>query len=327
VTKIPRPDRIRLEASTFCQLKCPSCPTATHAIDSTLGKGFLKLRDFKKLLNENPWVKEIELSNYGEIFLNPELLGIFQHAFEMGVLLTADVGVNLNFVKDNVLEGLVKYRIRKLKCSIDGASNVTYTKYRVGGNFDVVMSNIRKINELKEDYGSEYPHLIWQFVIFGHNEHELELAKKKARENNMSFDAKLSWDNEISPVRDLEMVREEAGASSRKEYFEINRQDYMQEICHQLWDMPQINWDGKNLGCCQNFWGDFGGNAFTNGLEACLNSEKMNYARDMLSGLQESRDDIPCTTCSIYLGMKNERRWLDRKQGSWNFFHWIRKGS
>ena len=49
----------------------------------------------------------------------------------------------------------------------------------------------------------------------------------------------------------------------------------MQEICHQLWDAPQINWDGKILGCCRNFWGDFGGNAFTEGLFQSVNSGQM----------------------------------------------------
>ncbi len=99
----------------------------------------------------------------------------------------------------------------------------------------------------------------------------------------------------------------------------------MQDICHQLWDMPQINWDGKNLGCCRNFWGDFGGNAFTNGLEACLNSEKMSYARDMLLGLKEARDDIPCTTCNIYLSMKSEKKWLPRKQDRWGILLGLKK--
>ncbi len=31
----------------------------------------------------------------------------------------------------------------------------------------------------------------------------------------------------------------------------------------------------KVLGCCRNFWGDFGGNAFTDGLVSSLNNEKI----------------------------------------------------
>ncbi len=87
----------------------------------------------------------------------------------------------------------------------------------------------------------------------------------------------------------------------------------MQRICHQLWDQPQINWDGKILGCCRNLMKDFGGNAFTDGLLESLNSEMINYARDMLLGSQNGRDDIPCTTCAVYLSMKKDGKWLKRE--------------
>jgi hypothetical protein len=115
----------------------------------------------------------------------------------------------------------------------------------------------------------------------------------------MEFNAKLSWDAEFSPVRDSERVAAATGtgAANRNEYQRQHGVDYMQHICHQLWDNPQINWNGKVLGCCRNFWGDFGGNAFRDGLEASLNNEKIAYARDMLLGRAPARDDLPCTTC------------------------------
>jgi hypothetical protein len=53
----------------------------------------------------------------------------------------------------------------------------------------------------------------------------------------------------------------------------------MQDICLQLWATPQVNWDGKILGCCRNFWAEFGGNAFTDGLLDSIDSERMQYAR------------------------------------------------
>lgn len=90
-----KPKKICLEASSFCQLRCPSCPTASKAIHPAVGSGFLKLRDFQRLLDESPWLNEIELSNYGEIFLNPDLLGIIEYAYKRNVALRADNGVNL----------------------------------------------------------------------------------------------------------------------------------------------------------------------------------------------------------------------------------------
>jgi MoaA/NifB/PqqE/SkfB family radical SAM enzyme len=307
-----RPAKIRLEASSVCQLRCPSCPTTSKAIHPAVGSGFLKLRDFQQLLNENPWLKVIELSNYGEIFLNPELLDILKYSYERNVALRADTGVNLNNVKEGVLEGLVKYKFRSMTCSIDGASNETYTVYRVKGNFHAVIENIQRINRFKQQYASKYPRLKWQFVAFGHNEHEIPLARQLAHELGMKFHVKLSWDPRFSPIRDQELLRKEIGAASREEYKRQHGVDYMQAICYQLWDQPQINWDGKVLGCCRNFWGDFGGNAFRDGLFRSLNGEKMHYARAMLLGKKAARQDIPCTTCDIYLGMRQDGKWLRR---------------
>ncbi len=135
-----------------------------------------------------------------------------------------------------------------------------------------------------------------------------------ARVLYMDFLAKLTWDDEFSPVRGKDAVREATGtgAASREEYEASHGADYMRGICHQLWDEPQINWDGKVLGCCRNFWGDFGGNAFRDGVEASVNGEKMTYAREMLQGREAARDDIPCTTCDIYLTMRERGRWLER---------------
>jgi len=72
--------RIRLEASSRCQLRCPSCPTTSGAILPAIGSGILKFADFQALLDGNPGLRDIELSNYGEIFLNPELIAILEYA-------------------------------------------------------------------------------------------------------------------------------------------------------------------------------------------------------------------------------------------------------
>jgi MoaA/NifB/PqqE/SkfB family radical SAM enzyme len=307
-----RPDSIRLESSSFCQLRCPSCPTTVKAIDEAIGRGFLKLSDFRALIDANPALNTIELSNYGEMFLNPDLLPMMRYAFEKGVSLTARNGVNLNYAREEVLEGLVRYRFRHMSCSIDGASQETYEKYRVRGDFAAVLDNIRKVNAYKEKYDARHPLLTWQFVVFGHNEHEIPLAKQMAEELNMKLHLKLTWDPEFSPIRDPERVRSQMPdhAASREEVRERTGRDYMQRLCHQLWFQPQVNWDGKMLGCCRNFWGDFGGNVYRDGLEATVNNEKMQYARAMLRGNAEPRDDIPCATCEIYLGMKDSSQWL-----------------
>ncbi len=311
-----RPTKIRLEASSVCQLRCPSCPNTRGITRSVIGRGFLRSADFRKLVDENPWVREIEISNYGEMFLNPELKEIVEYAFLRDVALSANNGVNLNSAEEQVLEALVRCNFRSMTCSIDGASEETYREYRSGGDFNKVIGNIEKINSFKRKYRSASPRLKWQFLVFGFNEHEIPLARALAGKLNMSFQLKLSWDPEFSPVRDRKYIRKEMGAASREEYREVHGVDYLHGLCNQLWEQPQINWDGEVLGCTRNFWRDFGGNAFEDGLIPSIHGERINYARDMLLGKKEARDDIPCSTCNIYLDMRRSGKWIERGTAS-----------
>src|SRR5262249_45460237 len=164
-------------------------------------------------------------------------------------------------------------------------------------------------------FRSQLPYLIWQFIVFGHNEHEIPAARAMAEKLGMEFRTKLNWDGKFSPIRNKEFVRAQTGEQpvTCDEFEEKHGHKYLSDICLQLWDDPQINWDGKILGCCRNFWGHFGGNAFTDGLIESVNTEKMNYARKMLTGRGPPRDDIPCTTCEMYHAMRNRSQFINNR--------------
>jgi len=308
------PRRIRLEASTVCQLQCPSCPTAAGKVRKTLGAGFLKLDDFKGIVDENPRVAEIELSNWGEIFLNPELIPIMRHAYRRNVALRAGTGANLNTVSDDVLEALAKYHFRTITCALDGASQQTYAQYRRQGHFENVIRNIRTINRFKREYHSAYPVLRWQFVAFGHNEHEIGQARKMAADLQMEFWLKLSWEDlysePFSPIRDVDLIRRESGlgVASRREYWDKYGRAYL-NLCAGMWTSPQVNYDGRLLGCSVNYWADYG-NVFQEGLTACVNNERIAAAREMLMGRRVITDDMPCARCKVYREREEHQDWV-----------------
>jgi MoaA/NifB/PqqE/SkfB family radical SAM enzyme len=243
------------------------------------------------------------LSNYGEVFLNPQIVDIFRIGYESGVTLTIRNGSNLNNCRDEALDALVKYGIRAMTCSIDGASQSTYEIYRRAGNFDRVIENVKRINFYKKKYSSVFPLLKWQYVVFGHNEHEIASARKLAKQLGMGFSPKLSWDQAFSPVKNVGVVRQVIGekAISRDEYKNKTKTVYLGRICEQLWDSPQLNFDGRMLGCCVNCWSFFDGNAFED-LGAAFNSKTMNEARAMLSGQIPPVEGNPCTECGIGAG-------------------------
>ena len=319
--KIIKTRFVRLDASTVCQLKCPSCPTAMGKTGKNLGSGYLKFKDFKEFIDRNKEVSHIELSNWGEAFLNKDLVKILAYAYRHNVCIHIGNGVNLNHLREDVAEALVKYKVRRITCSIDGASQETYVQYRVKGDFNRVIENIKVINRWKAKHRSLYPQLKWQFIVFGHNEHEIAKARDMAASLGMSFYPKLSWGDlyglpDFSPVKDKELVGKETGlgAASRKDFMAKYGQDYTERACCQeLWTAPQINYDGRMLGCPINYWEDYG-NVFEKGLDVCLKSEKMQYARDMLMGKREPVEGVPCTTCKVYHGIRRDRAWFTQNE-------------
>lgn len=311
------PKRVRLDISTVCQLKCRECYMVT---DSKTVKtkgckyGYMKFEDFKKFVDEND-LESIELSNSGEIFLNPDFIKIIKYAHKKGIELTAINGVNLNTLSEKQAEALVKYQFADISVSIDGATQETYQQYRINGNIDTVFENIRRINRYKKIYKSEVPRLVYKFIVWGYNEHELDLARKLAKKLKMEIEFERPWNDKTSPIQNQQAVDEAIGTTWHRDSYteqleKFNQGEVMFFDCDFMWNQPQINWDGKLLGCCCLYWDDFGANAFKDGFLNALNSPKYVYAKNMLMGKAEPRDDIPCSKCEIYQELREKNIWM-----------------
>ena len=66
------PKSVRLETCTLCQLECTYCYMRTGDY-GTMGRGYLKYKDFSEFIIKNPHIEQVEISNNGEVFLNPDL--------------------------------------------------------------------------------------------------------------------------------------------------------------------------------------------------------------------------------------------------------------
>lgn len=305
------PTSIRVDASAACQLSCPLCPTGqnNHNIP-TVGSGMLKFENFKKLIDRYPQIRQVELANSGEALLNKELPQILRYAYEHGVETILDKGVNLNHASDETLEALVKYQTLRVRCAIDGTTKETYAKYRIGGDLQQVLENVKKINAFKRQYQSTKPALIWQFVVFNHNEHQVEQVFVMAKMLRMKVHIRLNVNPDVMPVSDPEKLRKYTNYTSRHDYAEREGRDYCWNQCYHLFTDPQINWDGRLLGCGRNYWGSFADNVFEEDLMEAVNNEKMQYARQMIMGQQPAREDIPCAQCQSYLTMQKSGNWI-----------------
>lgn len=310
------PKKVRIDASTKCQLDCERCYMRMdkEGVENGCRLGNLKFDDFKKFIDENDF-KSIELSNHGEVFLNPELDKIIEYATTKGIALSMDNGVNLNYLSDKMAEILVKCGVKRVYVSIDGASQETYKIYRKNGDFNKVIENIKKINFYKQKYNSKYPVMYYKFIVFGHNEHEIEQAKILAKNLDMEIVFEQNTYPDFSPVKNPQKVIEQTGMPSVELPPHKLLEEYEQGLldwyyCAFLWEEPQINWDGKVLGCCSLFTDDFGGNAFTEGFLTAMNNPKIIYAKNMVINNAPENPEIPCSHCYMYQDMKEHNKWL-----------------
>lgn len=305
------PKRIVLDVCTLYQLNCTTCPLRISNY-GTVKPGYLRAEKFKQLLNDNEFVKGVEIANNGEAFLNPEMKEILEYAYEKQVDITVYNGTNFNTVSEEVLDAIVRTKVKGMTIALDGASQETYCIYRRNGNFDTVIDNIRKINNYKLKYKSEFPRLIWQFVLMPHNEHEIIEAKKLASKLNMEIKFKLTWDKDYIP-KDPELIRRETGLKylSREEVKKKTGKNYM-NLCKQLWEFPVINWDGRLLGCCNVYNKDFGVNVFEIGLKKALNSTEYVNSKKALLGTGGIKSIYnPCAECMSLNSMQNEGVFLN----------------
>ena len=293
-----RPSKIRIEASTICQLRCSGCSFQNNNHDN-LGEGFLRFDNFKNLLDNNTFIREVELSNWGEIFLNPELVDIMRYANEKRVSLTAYNGCNFNTVSEAQLNAMVDYSFKVIQLSIDGASHESYAKYRIGGNFDNVIDNIKKLIEIKKQKNSNYPQIRWQYVINEYNELEVGKAKEIASKLGIPIHFKLNWDRNYIP-KNTEYLKAETKLQrlTRDEMEQKIKSDYLGEIiCGDMFHAPQINWNGDLLGCCEMTFSPYKINAFETSLEDALKSEEFMKAKECLLTLHPSKEKFGNCVC------------------------------
>lgn len=270
-----------IEPVNMCNLRCPYCVTGNGTSDMA-GK-ILSLDTFREIVDELcSYLYLISLFLSGEPFLNPALPQMIRYAGERRIACL--VHSNLNCVLDGPrAEELVKSGLSYLSVSADGASQQTYERYRRGGNLSVVLRNIDLINEAKTKLHSRSPVLIWQYLLFRYNEHELSAALHMAKTRQMKFRIIAA---QCPP-------QERTSRRAQGHPFQQNRR------CSLPWTTFHVASSSLLLPCCQAYSQRFAlGTLDIKNLRAMWNSSNCQEIRRYLSGLPaEVSDDFRELCC------------------------------
>ncbi|WP_264712475.1 radical SAM protein [Limobrevibacterium gyesilva] len=211
-----RPTQIMLDPSNTCQLQCPGC---VHSSNATAGygppgdgriffewpKGVMPPGTFDRIMSDYaPFAFAAVMYNYGEPLINKQFPDMVRRAKALGLYTWTSSNLSLSFDVD----GVVGSDLDLLTMSIDGTSQETLQHYRRRGKYDLCLANMRALVAAKRRLGGG-PHLVWQFLTFAHNSHEIETALALAQEIgvdelNVVTPLDMTWDDPTVPIHKSE---------------------------------------------------------------------------------------------------------------------------
>ena len=287
-----------IDVTNACNLRCPGCPTGVGIQGRP--KTLLSAEHLRRFLDEmSPYLLIANLYNWGETLLHREA-GSIVAAFHDADIFTS-ISSNM-IVKFEAIESVCDAGLDHLIISADGATRASYPIYRVGGDFDLLVENIKKTVELRRRRGRKTPIIEWQVLAFRHLEHELEQARALAAELGVD------WFNVKSPTAPPAMR-----VQGLEEKTDKNRAT--DGNCGLLWHSVTLQSDGGIGPCCYLYEkaDDFGHIDSSTVREARL-APRYVGARELFDPSSVARldpsQDHPCLRCPIVHHQPHLREFL-----------------
>lgn len=167
---------IDVELTSFCNIDCPGCfrQVKNTKVNNILNKDVISFNQLKKWITKKEF-PNLNLINFcgsiDEPTLHPEILTIVDH---FSKFCNINISTNGSTKTKKFWKTIGQYGVSAF-FGIDGVDQKSLEKYRIGSNFKKVQENFR-------EFIKAGGHATWQFIVFEHNQHLLEKAKKISKE-------------------------------------------------------------------------------------------------------------------------------------------------
>lgn len=192
---------VHVEASSRCNSHCPMCSrfTSDGFIQPGLVENDLEPEVFYKLFTVE-FVKQLThvyfSGVYGDPCLNKRLPEYVKYLMDNGCD-TVSIDTNGGYRNEEWWASLAMPGVM-INFAVDGITNETLGRYRIGVGFDKVMSNIKS-------FVAHGGNAQWNFIVFKHNEHEVEKAKIMA--NSLGIEFRIKVTQKFRQRRDYKVMK------------------------------------------------------------------------------------------------------------------------
>lgn len=242
------PVSISIEPTTSCNLRCPECPSGLRSF--TRPTGMLKKELYESIIDQlAPTLSYLIFYFQGEPYLHPSLLEMVSYASRKKIYTATST--NAHYLNDQAARRTVESGLDRLIISIDGTTQETYESYRIGGKLEKVIEGAKNVIRWKRELRSQTPHVIFQFLVVGHNEHQLNDVKKLAAEIGVD-EVKFKTAQIYNFENGSELIPKNPKYSRYKKNADgkYSIKNGLADHCWKMWHSCVITWDGKVVPCC-----------------------------------------------------------------------------
>lgn len=296
---------VKVDISPRCNLRCATCVHARPFGHAPLVKqrfpadAFMSVRRYRELVRQmDGRVSSVSLFYLGDPLVHPRLDELCR--ISAGAGLAVAVSTNFSFhLSDGKMRSLLESGVSHLRVCVDGASQKTYAKTRVGGDLGLVLKNLRRACRMRAALGRGFPRVEVQFVRHAHNIHEEPKVRRLA--SGLGVDSFTAYWGDLNNYVDR-----------APDYCRVlgPRPSKRLPLCPWLWFGVLVKYNGDVIPCC---WHRMGqqymeggdmrtmGNVFEQGLSAVWNSPSYRHLRGMAVDPQRA-DGVPATESAFCNG-------------------------
>ena len=271
------PYTVTIEPTILCTLRCPECHTG---VGMTIRKNqSIDYELYQKIIDEIKYTTlYLILCFQGEPFMYTNFFDMICYA-SLNNIFTATSTNGQNLSMENA-ERIIESGLDRLIISVDGTDQETYEKYRRGGSLKTILQGTRLLSDLKKRRLCLKPEIIFQFLIFRHNEGQIEEIKRLGKTSG----ANRIW---IKTAQIINLGNDPGMLPRNPEYTRyeldgegaLNLKGYLRNHCRRLWRTTVITTDGLVIPCCFDKNADYvmGDLEETNLSEIWKNQNYMNF--------------------------------------------------
>ena len=294
---------LTLDPSSACQLRCPFCATGVGG--GARSRALMPLDLSKRVIDElGPYVFRVDLFNWGEPLLNKHFADVVRYAKASSAYVSTSSNLSMELTNRQI-EDLVVSGLDKLVVSLDGVTEEKYLKYRVGGNFDLVMHNMQAIVQKKERLGLAHPTVVWQFLVFRHNQEDVEIVKSMAARMGVALSLAAPFVRQEEPWKEMTPTLEEFNlygghAEEGAKRMTALKLSVKPSRCDWLYTSAAINANGSVSPCCaireeRDDFGTLQGSDF----KRVRNNEMYQAARAFFADRRQGDRNVICARCPV----------------------------